>query len=114
MGSCRQGLQPYLHVNPRKWVAAMVHGLRSERLRPGLAPQFCPLYRLFKPAQMVEVRPWCFATFRESWATSGPSRLARPRQVLPTQEKEVMLVKRGFRLTVTWSRGSVSITLEPN
>ena len=31
-----------------------------------------------------------------------------------TPEKEVMLVKRGFRLTVTWSRGSVSITLEPH
>jgi hypothetical protein len=27
--------------------------------------------------------------------------------------KEVMLVKRGFRLTITLHRGTVSITLEP-
>lgn len=41
---------------------------------------------------------------------------AEPPGPAPTGEKpqkEVMLVKRGFRLTVTWSRGSVSITLEP-
>jgi hypothetical protein len=32
---------------------------------------------------------------------------------LQAPRKEVMLMKRGFRLTIAWSRGSVSVTLEP-
>lgn len=40
-------------------------------------------------------------------------RVPARRSTAPSTRKEVVLVKRGFRVTVKWSRGSVSITLEP-
>lgn len=72
------------------------------------------------PAQMID---WAAHTVEDHRCTlTSATRILGQRgqaehPAPPPEEhpqKEVMTMRRGFRLTITWTRGSVAITLEPH
>lgn len=65
----------------------------------------------FVAAQIAaEARLNCF---RLTPDTGRAGRSPVPAREPPARPKEVMPMRRGFRLTVAWSAGSVTITIEP-